>query len=95
MGRTTRVFARLVEQHLGTDEHVLVVGHGLALGAYLATLAPVGLVALPNASVSTVEVDDDGTARIARLAEDVAAQGALAARPATPGATRPALAPVA
>ncbi|UJP40835.1 histidine phosphatase family protein [Cellulomonas palmilytica] len=82
MRRTTSVFAHLVEQHLGSDAHVLVVGHGLALGAWLATLAPVGLVALPNASVTTVEVDAAGTPRIASLAEDVAAQGTLAARPA-------------
>ncbi|KMM45968.1 phosphoglycerate mutase [Cellulomonas sp. A375-1] len=89
MARTTRVFGRLVERHLGTDGHVLVVGHGLALGAYLATLEPIGLVALPNASVTTVEVDETGAARITSLAQDVAGQGHLASRPA------PALAPVA
>ena len=82
MRRTTSVFARLVERHLGTAAHVLVVGHGLALGAYLATLAPIGLVALPNASVTTVEVDEPGVARITTLAHDVAGQGQLAARPA-------------
>lgn len=81
MARTQAAFARLVERHLGTDEHVLVVGHGLALGAYLATLEPIGLVPLPNASVTTVEVDEDG-ARITSLAQDVAGQGAIAARPA-------------
>ena len=81
MDRTTRVFARLVEQHLGTDAHVLVVGHGLALGAYLATLAPVGLVALPNASVSTVAVEPDGTTRLLSVGVDVAGHGNLAARP--------------
>ncbi|CAM5788299.1 histidine phosphatase family protein [Cellulomonas persica] len=82
MARTTSVFARIVERHLGTDEHVLVVGHGLALGAYLATLEPIGLVALPNASVTTVEVDETRAVRITTLAHDVAGQGLLAARPA-------------
>ncbi|GEL95334.1 histidine phosphatase family protein [Cellulomonas composti] len=81
MGRTRDVFTRLVEQRAGTDEHVLVVGHGLALGAYLATLEPVGLVPLPNASVSRVEVTDDGT-QILTIGLDVADQGAIAARPA-------------
>lgn len=89
MARTTSVFERIVDQHLGTDDHVLVVGHGLALGAYLATLEPIGLVALPNASVTTVEVGETRTARITTLAHDVAGQGQLAARPA------PALTPVA
>jgi 2,3-bisphosphoglycerate-dependent phosphoglycerate mutase len=80
MARTRDVFARIVALHHGRDEHVLVVGHGLALGAYLATVEPVGLVPLPNASVSTVEVDEAGTARITSIAVDVADQGALAAR---------------
>jgi len=83
LARTTRVFDRLVERHLGSDAHVLVVGHGLALGAYLASLEPIGLVALPNASVTRVEVDASG-ARITTLADDVAHQGPLAARPARP-----------
>jgi len=81
LGRTREVFARIAAEH-DDDERVLVVGHGLALGAYLATLEPVGLVPLPNASVSTVEVERDGTARITSLAVDVAGQGMLAARPA-------------
>lgn len=80
MARTRDVFARIAATHRAG--HVLVVGHGLALGAYLATVDEVGLVPLPNASVSTVEVDDDGTARITALALDVAGQGLTAARPA-------------
>lgn len=79
MDRTRDVFARIAAQH--DDGHVLVVGHGLTLGAYLATVDEVGLVPLPNASVSTVEVDPDGTARITSLAVDVANQGHIAARP--------------
>jgi probable phosphoglycerate mutase len=81
MDRTREVFARIAAQHDGRDEHVLVVGHGLALGAYLATVDEVGLVPLPNASVSTVVVEADGSARIADLALDVAGQGHVAARP--------------
>lgn len=79
LDRTRDVFARIAAAH--RDEHVLVVGHGLALGAYLAGVDEVGLVPLPNASVSTVEVGADGTARITALAVDVAGQGHVAARP--------------
>lgn len=80
MARTRDVFARIAAAH--PDGHVLVVGHGLALGAYLSTVDDVGLVALPNASVTTVEVAPDGDARITSLAVDVAGQGLTAARPA-------------
>lgn len=79
MHRTRDVFARIAEAHEGG--HVLVVGHGLALGAYLATVDDVGLVPLPNASVSTVEVEADGSARLTSVAVDVAGQGHVAARP--------------
>ncbi|GIG40822.1 histidine phosphatase family protein [Cellulomonas phragmiteti] len=79
MSRTREVFARIADTH--RDGHVLVVGHGLALGAYLATVDDVGLVPLPNASVTTVEVEPDGTSRITALALDVAGQGHIAARP--------------
>ena len=78
MTRTRDVFARIAAQH--DDGHVLVVGHGLALGAYLATVDEAGLVPLPNASVSTVEVGRDGTTRITSIAVDVADQGHIAAR---------------
>lgn len=80
MARTRDVFARIATTHPGGQ--VLVVGHGLALGAYLATVDDVGLVPLPNASVTTVEVAPDGSARITALALDVAGQGLVAARPA-------------
>ena len=79
MGRTRDVFERIAAAH--PDGHVLVVGHGLALGAYLATIDPGDLVPLPNASVSTVEVDADGTARVLAAGVDVAQQGHVAARP--------------
>ena len=79
LARTRGVFARIAAEH--DEGHVLVVGHGLALGAYLATFDEVGLVPLPNASVSTVEVERDGTARISSIAVDVAHQGHIAARP--------------
>jgi probable phosphoglycerate mutase len=87
MGRTRRVFARIADEHPG--EHVLVVGHGLTLGAYLATVTGAGLVPLPNASVTTVEVDPDGTTRVLELAHDVAEQGHVAARPMTEPTTTP------
>ena len=89
MTRVRDVFTRVVAAHDGAsrpgatqDEHVLVVGHGLALGAWLATLAPSGLVALPNASVSTVEVTD-GVPRVVAVGVDVAGHGHVAARPAS------------
>ncbi|KSW30197.1 histidine phosphatase family protein [Cellulomonas sp. B6] len=88
MDRTRDVFARIAATH--DEGHVLVVGHGLALGAYLATVDDVGLVPLPNASVSTVEVERDGTVRLTSVAVDVAQQGHVAARPmrvATPVAS--------
>ncbi len=83
MGRVRDAFARITAAHGETsdDAHVLVVGHGLALGAYLATVDPRGLIALPNASVSTVEVSD-GVARLVAAAVDVAGHGSVAARQA-------------
>ncbi|PWD51308.1 histidine phosphatase family protein [Serinibacter arcticus] len=85
MDRVRTTFSEIVDAHPG--EHVLVVGHGLTLGAYLATIDPVGLVPLPNASVSTVEVvREPGTdvtiSRILSVAVDVAGHGSLSARPA-------------
>ena len=79
MGRVRRAFTTISARHPSGE--VLVVGHGLALGAWLATLDPAGLVALPNASVSTVELDADGTARLVAVGVDVAGHGSLAARP--------------
>lgn len=83
MSRVREVFSRIVATHGETsdDAHVLVVGHGLTLGAYLATVDPSRWVALPNASVSTVEVSD-GVARVVAAGVDVAGHGPAAARPA-------------
>ncbi|GAA4722135.1 histidine phosphatase family protein [Isoptericola chiayiensis] len=91
MTRVRDVFARVVTAHGpvasgndddgtavdggGPDAHVLVVGHGLTLAAYLWTVDPEAVVALPNASVSTVEVSD-GAARVVRAGVDVAGHGA-------------------
>lgn len=79
MARVRVAFERIVEAH--PTGHVLVVGHGLTLGAWLATVDPdLGLVALPNASVSTVQVDPDGARRVLNAGVDVAAQGLGSAR---------------
>ncbi len=82
MGRVRDVFSRIIATHGGTsdDAQVLVVGHGLTLGAYLATVDPTRWFPLPNASVSTVEVSD-GVARLVAAGVDVAGHGSLAARP--------------
>ncbi len=79
LARVQSVMTRIVDAH--DDGHVLVVGHGLALGIWLAMVGAPGLVALPNASVSTVRVHPTGV-ELVRLGDDVAAQGAVAARPA-------------
>lgn len=79
MARVRRAFTTIAERHPAGE--VLVVGHGLALGAWLATLDPAGLVALPNASVSTVALEPDGSARLVAVGVDVAGHGAVAARP--------------
>jgi probable phosphoglycerate mutase len=83
MSRVGDAFARIIAAHseASDDAHVLVVGHGLSLGAYLSTVDPSGLVALPNASVSAVEVSDR-VARLVAAGVDVAGHGSVAARPA-------------
>ncbi|PZR52923.1 histidine phosphatase family protein [Xylanimonas oleitrophica] len=85
MTRTREVFARIAERH--PEGEVLVVGHGLTLGAYLWTLQGGPLVPLPNASVSTVRVADDGTAEVVEVGLDVAGHGLRAARTAPAPAT--------
>ena len=79
MQRVTDVFARIIAAH--DDGEVLVVGHGLTLGAWLWTLQPGPLVPLPNASVSTVQVAD-GVATVIEAGLDIAGHGHTAARPA-------------
>ena len=93
MARVRAAFARVVAAHddaarpgATTDRDVLVVGHGLTLAAYLATLDPTSVVALPNASVSTVEIVD-GVPRVLAAGVDVAGHGSVAARP-VPAPTR-------
>lgn len=97
MVRVRAVLGRIVAAHddaagpgADRDEHVLVVGHGLTLGAMLATIDPVGLVALPNASVSTVEVSG-GVARVVAAGIDVAGHGEVAVSLSAPA---PAAAPL-
>lgn len=78
MTRVLAAFDRIVTAH--PSGRVLVVGHGLTLGAWLAHLDPRAAAALPNASVSTVLVDADG-AHVLEVGRDVAGHGSIAARP--------------
>lgn len=80
LGRLRDAMGRIAAAHPEGGE-VLVVGHGLALGVWLATVGDGVLVPLPNASVSRVRLTPDGV-RMDELAVDVAHQGALGARPA-------------
>ena len=79
MARTRRAFSLIADRH--PEGHVLVVGHGLALGAWLAAIPPEGLVARPHAAVSPVEGHPDGAPHGRRVGVDVAGQGLVAARP--------------
>ncbi|GAB2468598.1 histidine phosphatase family protein [Xylanimonas ulmi] len=90
MGRVAGVFERIADEHPEGD--VLVVGHGLTLGAYLWTVRPGPLVPLPNASVSTVRLAD-GVAQVVEAGLDVAGQGPLGARPAPTPMAAPTAAP--
>ncbi|MCG2797138.1 MAG: histidine phosphatase family protein [Cellulomonas sp.] len=86
MARVVGAFDRILAAH--PDGHVLVVGHGLTLGAWLAHLDPSAVAALPNASVSTVTVDEDG-AHVLEVGRDVAGHGSVAARPLRASAGAP------
>ena len=55
-------FARIEHRH--PDGHVVVVSHGLTLRAYLGMVDPRPVAPLPNASISTVEVDGVGRRRL-------------------------------
>ncbi len=79
MARVRRAFATIASRH--DEGEVLVVGHGLALGAWLSTLDHGALLALPNASVSTVALEPDGTGHVLAVGVDVAGHGSVAARP--------------
>lgn len=72
--RVRAAFGRIERDH--RDGHVLVVSHGLTLRAYLAMVDARPMEALPNASVSTVEVHPDGYRRVVSLALDPAGHGA-------------------
>ncbi|MDT0164900.1 histidine phosphatase family protein [Actinotalea sp. AC32] len=80
LGRLREAMARIAAAHPDGGE-VLVVGHGLALGVWLATVGDGVLVPLPNASVSQVRLTAEGL-RVDDVALDVAQQGVLGARPA-------------
>lgn len=81
LGRLRGAMDRIVAAHADGGE-VLVVGHGLALGVWLAMAGDGVLVPLPNASVSHVRITPEGV-RLDELGIDVADQGALGARSAT------------
>jgi len=68
--RVTSVFTRIEATHRGG--HVLVVSHGLTLRAYLTMLDPRPTQPLPNASISTVQVDPDGHRRVTMSGLDLA-----------------------
>lgn len=73
LARVRSAFARIERRH--QDGHVLVVGHGLTLRAYLMMTGRGPTGPLPNASVSTVTVDGNGGRRVVATAVDVAGQG--------------------
>ena len=73
LARVRSAFARIERRH--RDGHVLVVGHGLTLREYLMMAGADPTGPLPNASVSTVEVNRDGGRRVLSAAVDVARQG--------------------
>jgi probable phosphoglycerate mutase len=79
MARIARPFAAITARHAEGD--VLVVGHGLSLAAWLSTIDPTGLMVLPNASVTTVTLEPDGTGRVLAVGVDIAGHGTVAARP--------------
>lgn len=80
LDRLHEAMARITTAHPEGGE-VLVVGHGLALGVWLATVGDGVLVPLPNASVSRVRLSADGV-HLVEVGTDVADQGALGARSA-------------
>ncbi len=88
MARTADVFSRIIAAHPDGGE-VLVVGHGLTLGAWLWSIEPGPLVPLPNASVSTVRVTG-GVPEVVEVGLDIAGHGLVAARTAPSPAVLPA-----
>ena len=73
LSRVVSAFTRIEESH--TQGQVLVVSHGLTLRAYLTMIDSRPTLPLPNASISTVEVQPDKRRRVITLALDPAGQG--------------------
>ena len=72
LARVGSAFTRIEAAHKG---HVLVVSHGLTLRAYLTMIDPRPTLPLPNASISTVEVQPHGRRQVITVALDPAGQG--------------------
>jgi len=73
LARVRSAFDRIEANH--SEEHVLVVSHGLTLRAYLTMIDPQATPPLPNASISTVEIHPDGHRQVVSVALDPAGQG--------------------
>lgn len=88
MARVAAAFTQITAAH--RSGRVLVVGHGLTLGAYLCLLGVRGLAGLPNASVTRVAVEPDGAAHLLEIGTDIAGHGSVATRvaPAATGSVR-------
>ncbi|WP_250445216.1 histidine phosphatase family protein [Actinotalea sp. C106] len=74
LARVEAAFEQIVAAHRD-DEHVLVVGHGVTLMAYLVMVHGAAVSPLANASISTVEIHADGGRRVVLAGLDPAAQG--------------------
>ena len=74
LGRVRAGFARIEAAHRD-DSAVLVVSHGVTLAAYLTLIGSPPTHPLPNASISTVEIAEDGGHRITSFAVDPSGQG--------------------
>ncbi|MEV7972034.1 histidine phosphatase family protein [Cellulomonas sp. NPDC089187] len=70
--RVAEAFARIERAHTGD---VLVVSHGVTLFAYLSQLTTMPLTTVPNGSVTTVRIGDDGHRELIELARNVAGHG--------------------
>lgn len=74
LDRVAAVFARITAAHDDGAE-VLVVSHGVTLMAYLTMIGGDRIRPLPNASISTVEIARDGSARVTARGIDPSRQG--------------------
>ena len=72
--RVRSAFTRIEASH--GQGHVLVVSHGLTLRAYLTMIDPRPTMALPNASISTVQVHPGGHRQVITVAFKPARHGA-------------------